>query len=388
MSGRKSLLQQLSTDEKGEDRFRFLAEQIEAKKLTIEQAAKILNRHPKTIRRNIERLGQKDADRITAAPVGKWEQMPEAKTWAAWLKLQTKEKAATYTENVVRKLWETVWGHKPLSALSETDFMQARSAIETEKGIHFNKVMALRYLVRYGFGKPEYLTKFLRTKALKPPPRMPQELTIRELFPKIIPRVKDQLEAMEKDGTLTPDIRETSELVIDIKRTTGIRTGERGEERELWGTRIGQGRSAILLDQEGRFLNWQVLGKKSESWSIKRETFAPQVRERLESYIRARGLKQGDWLLHHERDTIARAVKKACKQAGITELELHDFRKMYATGFIFAGVPLEIAVDLNVGWRDINTMKKHYLTIKSLNAEAEYHKLAAFLGLNGQEGSA
>ncbi len=383
MSGRKSLLQTFAMNEKGEDRFRFLAEQIEAKKLTVEQAAKILNVHPKTIKRNVERLRQGDANRITAAPVGKWEQMPEAVNWVAWLGLQTKAKAASTTVAVVRKIWETVWGHKPLSALTENDFMRARSALETEAGFKFNKVMALRYLVRFGFGKPEYLTKFLRTKGLKPPPRMPAELQVRELFPLIVPKIRAELAAMEAEGKIDPEIRETCELLMDIKRTTGIRTGDRSEERELWGTRIGAGKSMLILDTEGKFLAWQVHAKRGEQWSIKKETFPSQVRERLAAYIRKQGLKQGDFLLHHNTATISGPIQEACKRAGITPLELHDFRKLYATGFIFADIPLEVAVDLNVGWKDINTMKKYYVMIKGLKAEQEYAKLSTFLGLNG-----
>jgi len=36
---------------------------------------------------------------------------------------------------------------------------------------------------------------------------------------------------------------------------------------------------------------------------------------------------------------------------------------------------LETAVELNVGWLDLNTARKHYLQVEALNAGDEYMKM-------------
>lgn len=394
MSGRRSLLQKLALEGKGEGNFRFLVEQIEKRKITLEAAAKLLDVHPKTLHRNIEALKHKDVDRITASPVGRWEDMAEAKDWELWAETQIRDKGFFRSVvNKARENWEKVWGKKPLSALTEQDFMRARKEIE-DRGIdRFNSVLALRYLVRGGFGDQKWLTKFLRTKGLKPHPRMAPELTVRDRFEQVVPKIAAELERMVVEQvqvsvqgyartTVTSELAELVSLVVNVKRTTGIRTGKREAERELWGTRIGEGKTRILLDSEGNFQAWEVFAKLGELWTIKRTTFAGKVRSQLENFIRKRGLKQGDWLISIPRADLVRAiVTEACKRAGLTPLSLHDFRKYYGTALSLAEVPLEVAIDLNVGWKDINTLKNHYIMIRGLNADREAAKLEKFLGL-------
>jgi len=71
-----------------------------------------------------------------------------------------------------------------------------------------------------------------------------------------------------------------------------------------------------------------------------------------------------------------RALKCVCRNLALPNLVLHDFRKVYLTALCLSGVPLETAVELNVGWLDLNTARKHYLQVKALNAGDEYMKMA------------
>lgn len=391
--GRRSYLQtlRLTDPEHGEERFRYLTDLIDKGKLSLKQAAKTLDLSEKTLARNIQYLKDQDAGRITAAPVGSWELMPEAKEWETWLLTQVKDpERCTYYVHKAKHFWETLWGKKPLSALTEQDFLKARAEIDAGKLHKYNLNGALRYLIRGGFGNPAWLTKFLRTKGLKGVPRMAAELMVKERFLKVAPTVLSSLVSMGAQSApvrtvwksvifCTPELVRTTALVFNLKRASGIRTGDKEKERELWGTRIGEGKTRILLDSEGRFQLWEVFAKKSETWTIRRNTLPAGIVKELEDYIRERGLKHGDFLINANVHTIRAVLKEACVRGGLVPLSLHDLRKYYGTALAFSGIPLEVAIDMNVGWKDIKTLKEHYLMIKGINAEVEAPKLAKFL---------
>lgn len=53
----------------------------------------------------------------------------------------------------------------------------------------------------------------------------------------------------------------------------------------------------------------------------------------------------------------------------------HDLRKTSITWLFVCGIPLELAVDINVGWKDLRPQKGHYLQTRDLlkkTARAEY----------------
>lgn len=393
MSGRPSLLQKLiqQDPEKGEERFRYLAGQIEAKKVSLEKAAKLLNTEPKTLKRNLEKLRKVDVGRILALPLRSWKDMPEGLELENWLRDQLKgDQFSNHFRRIVR-IWETVWEKKPLSALTEQDFLKAKREIEASSLNKFNPILSLRYVIRGGFGNPGWLNKFLRTKGLKGKPRMAPELMIKERFVKVAPTVLSNLYSMGQQNVpvrayetlvfVTPELARATALAFNLKRVSGIRTGDRTTEKELWGTRIGVGQTRILLDSEGRFQLWEVFAKKDEVWTIRKDTIPSGVVKELEDYIRERGLKQGDFLLSDKRETIRAVLKEACVRGGLVPLSLHDLRKYYGTALALSGIPLEVAIDLNVGWKNIQTLKDHYLMIKGINAEKEAPKLAKFLEL-------
>ena len=49
----------------------------------------------------------------------------------------------------------------------------------------------------------------------------------------------------------------------------------------------------------------------------------------------------------------------------------HDMRKISITWLFVMGVPLELAVMINVGWKDLNTAKDHYLHMRGLLKKSE-----------------
>ena len=53
------------------------------------------------------------------------------------------------------------------------------------------------------------------------------------------------------------------------------------------------------------------------------------------------------------------------------QLVPHDLRKISITWLFVMGVPLELAVMINVGWKDLNTPKDHYLHMRGLLKKSE-----------------
>ena len=163
-------------------------------------------------------------------------------------------------------------------------------------------------------------------------------------------------------------------LVVWSKTLTGIRTGDREEERELWGTRINQGHTQIAVNSEGHFQSWTVSAKKKERWHF--SLIPSKLKELLESHIDKYDLKSGDFLIQELDSHIANVwLKEACKQLQITPLNLHDLRKAYLTGLRLSGIPLEAAIDLMVGWKKIDTAKDHYLMMKLAPVDPYVRKL-------------
>ncbi|MBS7252036.1 MAG: hypothetical protein KIH08_15795, partial [Candidatus Freyarchaeota archaeon] len=86
------------------------------------------------------------------------------------------------------------------------------------------------------------------------------------------------------------------ELVLWLKFSTGIRTGDPNKETELWGTKIGYGTGkTYLYFPEGR-LSWHVFAKKGEVWEIK--LLPPNVDQMLRQFIIDYQLKDGDYLIN------------------------------------------------------------------------------------------
>jgi len=227
---------------------------------------------------------------------------------------------------------------------------------------------ALRALIRSGVGNEAWLTKHLSTKRKRNPPRTLALLHLPAFFTEILPKLFNAISALPIDERKRDELL----LVVYLKATTGIRTGSRTAERELWGTRLQAGKTSLQI---GERIDWTVFAKGKEIWHI---TFLPQkVSELLRKHISKWQIKAGQYLIQSLWFDEARLLlKQVCAALNIPPLNLHDLRKVYLTGLCLSGIPLETAVELNVGWKDLNTARKHYLEVKALNADAEYAKFS------------
>jgi len=378
--GRPDLFSLYQDDPTFLERFDKLCETIDNDRKIAEIIALDKNKFPRglhwrTISRARAKRDKMRFNELSLAPVpGGFFEQKEAQNWWKWVLTQVKPETAAYIRSYVIEIWENVWKKRRLITISQDqDIIDALAYIKEKKakGTWYSAIIALRYLIRFGFGRPEWRDKYLRTKGVQSGPRLVTELMSADFYKVHLPNILKTARTYEKvlqrrsrgNAILTPRIKDEFELVIWSKILTGIRTGKREEERELWGTRINQGNTQIAIDSEGHFQSWTVSAKKRERWHF--SLIPSKLKELLETHITKYRPKSGDFLIQDLMPYVANAIlKQACRELGITPLNLHDLRKAYLTGLRLCGIPLEAAIDLMVGWKKIDTAKTHYLMMK------------------------
>jgi hypothetical protein len=399
-AGRRNLFQQHATEENFEQRFRFMLERVEKGKASFADMAKTFNVNERTIRRNAELLKKKDYATNTFAPTENWENLPELAIFKQRFAIGAKDdNSRNYKLKLIKGWWETIWGKRPLSTLTEQDFLNARTQIDKQiqGGGRFGAVCALRLLVIHGIaGNHAWLKGFLSTKGLKTKAELPPEIKIRSIFETVLPRLRKRVYLMAQEGRpvrmqtgkktgrkpVTLEEAEEVELIEVLKWVTKIRTGDRKKEFELWGTRIGTGKSPIYFDANGEFVNWDITAKRSEHWHVTRDTIPPAANRLLNDFVRKRGLKTGDYLINIQQPRAGQIRDAQFSEEGFSAWNFHDFRKAGLTSEKRAGVPLEVAVDRNVGWLDMNTAKSFYLAIDAFDATEATKKVSTYLNLD------
>ena len=302
---------------------------------------------------------------------------PEVEELRNWI--NSRHSSANNSGKVIsrlKRIWEACW-RKPLQRIDENDIVKAVAWIrENHPDSQFEWILSIRFMIRSGIGQPYWLTKHLDTRGKKRPPRTLAILNSPDFFEKTLPLIYSEIDNLTY---LSERQRDELRLVLLLKATTGIRTGAmtcRGKflELELWGTRLGEGKTNLQI-MNGQFLDWIVRAKGNEVWHIK--YMPPKVMRLLLSHVANYRIGQGGPLIQELKTGQAlRALKCVCRNLALPNLVLHDFRKVYLTALCLSGVPLETAVELNVGWLDLNTARKHYLQVKALNAGDEYMKMA------------
>lgn len=301
--------------------------------------------------------------------------MPEVEELRNWI--NSRYSTANNADNIIsrlKRIWEACW-RKPLESVDENDIVKAVAWIrEKQPDGQFDWILSIRYMIRSGIGQPYWLTKHLGTRGKKRPPRTLAILNSPDFFDKTLPLIYSEI---DKLTYLSQRQRNELRLVLMLKATTGIRTGAMIRRRkllelELWGTRLGEGKTNLQIIN-CQFVDWIVRAKKNETWHIK--YMPPKVMRLLLSHVAKYRIGQGEPLIQELKTVQAlKALKCICRNLALPNLVLHDFRKVYLTGLCLSGIPLETAVDLNVGWKDLNTARNHYLAVKAMNADQQYEK--------------
>jgi len=265
-------------------------------------------------------------------------------------------------ESMKQHLWnaEAIWkklGKKNPANWKENDLYTILA--QTSEGSKYSAAIDMR-MVSPALKSIDDLTTGLKSE--------PRTLGIMLLpnFPDLFRQIVETCKQIAK----TERERDEINLILTVKSQTGMRTGKRRFEQALWGTKIAEGRSS--LEVVGDDFAWQVYEKKEEIWNISWKT--RKLTETVVDFVRKYQLKKGDWLVSMHEDRANDILHEACDQLNVSRLNLHDCRKIYVSFLVRSGIPLEKAIRLNVGWKDIGTANKHYLVFEALWSGLEEQK--------------
>lgn len=288
-----------------------------------------------------------DAECVTAVGI----------SFADWLK--TKTKAHRRIFNFCQRTWEHIWDKPSLVFAKDSDnqlgdqlCMKFLDKFGEDTGRIRNRKKLIRNLFRF-LGRHDLCERYLTMTDSRDPrsiKRIPEIELMR--FPTDFQGMLDAANSRnEKMG-----------LASEFKLVTQMRTGKRADGRGLMGIRVGSGHpSYIIMDGPDEF-RIHVLEKRREEWDI---TWLPRrVRERLWELYQSK--ENGDYLFDFDVRKFRKMVKElTLKHTGV-EMIPHDIRKVSVSWLYIMGVPLELAVMINVGWKDMSTVQKHYLHMRNL----------------------
>lgn len=271
--------------------------------------------------------------------------------------------------NFNAKVWDQVWDRP-----SMVEFMDRQSPVADKCAAKFmeffgndkprirGRIKQINYIFRFT-GRNDVHDRHLVLSTSKHPvqkKRIP-EITMLD-FPEKLERIIDEMEV------LYPGY---GRQAMRFKICTLMRTGKKKTQKELLGLRKGSqnAKSYLIMNGPDNYRS-RVYCKRGEEWDI---IWLPKdVRENL--WKRYQATEEGDNLFNEKKSFVA-DLKKASRRIAGVELDLHAMRKIGLTWFYVFGIPLEVAVNINVGWKDLNTATEHYLDIKKVlrkNYRIEY----------------
>ena len=183
-----------------------------------------------------------------------------------------------------------------------------------------------------------------------------------------MPEFPINLEAARKE--YTEKHGPVADLWIRTKIVTQTRTGKKKDNRGLWGLSVDSQKPSYLIFSGDRFRG-QVFEKRRETWRL---TWIPRdVRSGLKELFKEASESDGYYFNFPNRklNKLQVSWREITKKHVGVELIFHDLRSVSITWLYVMGVPLEIATSLNVGWRDLSTVRDHYLDIRSLMKKSE-----------------
>lgn len=261
--------------------------------------------------------------------------------------------------NFCKNIWETVWEKPSIQLLKDSNDPLGRQVCskfiekfgEDEKRIRRRKKL-IRFFFRF-IGRQDLNDRyFTMTKSKDPIAKRELPIITDMSFPN---KIDQLIEAVEKS------LGKEHALAIRFKLVTMMRTGNRKAEREFLGLKRDTGKSWISFENEDRFKG-KILGKGREEWGL--DWIPVIVRHDLFKLYSTR--KEGEFLFDIDEKVLIHKIKEICPLLELPPLNLHDLRKITITWFWAWGIDLSIATELNVGWKDLNTAKDHYLTINEL----------------------
>lgn len=255
-----------------------------------------------------------------------------------------------------QKVWKEIWDHPLLYNVTiRTDPLgyQLSQSFLNYYGSDVKRIRQRKFHIRYFFrfmGRTDIMDRDLTVSNARDP------RSIRDV-PEIIlsdfPKKLDSAIFLMKE-----QLGLEAEVLLKLKLCTQMRTGEK--ERELWGIRCKETNHSYLIMNSPDEYIFKVSAKMNENWNI---TWIPKtLREELYQLYLTRS--NGEKLFQLNVEDVRKAWKDVCKLMKLPILRLHDLRKVSITWLYVMGIPLEEATRINVGWKDLNTARNHYLQFK------------------------
>jgi len=182
-----------------------------------------------------------------------------------------------------------------------------------------------------------------------------------------------------------------AKVICELKVMTGMRTGERLTGKDIFGLKMGKwavstkkgemDATYVIIDPAyTEIITFHVLSKRNEEWYVK--FFVPHIVEEFLEFLKRRGKKEGDFVfdIKHEKmmDIYNKALeilKEKHPRMKQFDWDLHNLRATFLTWMIESDVPLELGIKINVGWRDANTARDHYLRVRGEKYDEAWSKV-------------
>jgi len=287
----------------------------------------------------------------------------------------------------LRRIWKELEKKRPITWTPE-DFWNAVGSMK-QRGLKsfFSLAVAFRNFIRFMVDTEKlsaeeglrWLSK-VPTKKLKSKPRL--VYLTKEEFEVFVEALKSIFK--------TPEEKIMIEALARVKVSTGARTGIAYQVKEGKVIQVGKGILGLKLSQihdDGKVITIDFFEKRNKWWYGCK--LSPKAEEIFRKWLEIRKRMK----LDHEYvfvngggkpiqpNLLTYWFRLARKISGIKKVVTpHTLRKTYLCWLILAGVPLEIAVDLNVGWEDITTAKKYYLAVLKRKKEVELRKMWVYMG--------
>lgn len=285
-----------------------------------------------------------------------------------WLQINFKTKSsANYHFNFTSKIWESLWEKCSMVEMADpssklADKMAVRFVQEFKDDAFRirRRLKMIRHIFRF-LKRQDICDAHLKIDESKHPRSIRKVPSI--TFTDYGERFGDCLAKMKE---AFPEDPRQAELIVKFKIASQMRSGawtEEGKEenRELWGIAVNDpDKNSYLIMNGPDEYQCHVLAKKNEEWNI---IWLPKnVRELLWEVYQERD--PGDPLINLDIDKVRAEWRKITKDEFGRGQTLHDMRKISLTWLYCIGVPLEVAANINVGWKDLSTAFKHYLNLR------------------------
>lgn len=289
-----------------------------------------------------------------------------------WLRTKFKNPSqATSHFNFSSRVWENIWDKCDLlefadssSHLGDQMALKFVTEFQEDAGRMRRRLKMIRFLIRFlkrGDLNDNHLT-MSNSKHPRSKRRIPE--ISQTNFPALYTQCEDYVRA-----------RLGNEAILDlrVKIVTQMRTGDAKDQREFYGIQKGTETKTYLQMVTPDEYQFHVYAKKSEEWDV---IWMPKA-VKIPLFERWTKLERGDRIVKTSKQKLLDAWGDATEEILGRRLILHDLRKISLTWLYVCGVPLEVATQLNVGWKDLSTAHAHYIDIKRVlrkSYRAEYRE--------------